>query len=218
MPWLVIGFGCAVTDWFAVARAHARLEYFFKPATMAAIIVAAALWLPYSGNPRLAQFFILGFVFSLAGDIFLMVPNPRFFLFGLAAFLCAQIAYILALNPTLPPPAAWWLLAPIGLTGAWLVVSVVRGLHAADHDSLRAPVIIYGIVISAMLFSAWATLFRPDWSRAQCACVVAGATLFFISDAMLSWNRFVKPFAAANLGIIITYQLGQLALALTLMV
>ncbi|MDL1898986.1 lysoplasmalogenase, partial [Anaerolineae bacterium CFX7] len=84
--------------------------------------------------------------------------------------------------------------------------------------SLRAPVVVYGIAISVMLWSAWATLYRADWSAPQRACVIVGATLFFISDAMLAWNRFVKPFAAAKLAVIITYHLGQIALALTLMV
>lgn len=218
MQWLVVGLGCAAADWFAVARANKRLECIFKPATMAAVIIAAWLWLPYTDDLWLARFFILGFLFSLAGDIFLLLPNTRYFLLGLAAFLCGHIAYIIGLNPTLPPPEALWLLAPIGFAGAWLVGSIVRALHAAHQDALRAPVTVYGIVISVMLLSAWATLFRPEWDRAQRACVAAGATLFFISDAMLAWNRFVKPFGAAKLGVMMTYHLGQLALALTLMV
>lgn len=218
MQWLAIALGCAVIDWLAIARANKRLEYIFKPATMVAVIAAAWLWLPNAPNPWFAQFLIIGFVFSLAGDIFLMLPNPRFFLFGLVAFLGGHIAYIIALNATLPPPQALWLVLPIALVGAWLMTNVVRALHAANHDSLRAPVLVYGIAISVMLFSAWATLFRPEWSVAQRACVIVGATLFFISDALLAWNRFVKPFAVAKLAVIITYHLGQIALALTLMV
>lgn len=218
MQWLLLALGCAVVDWFAVARANKTLEYIFKPATMVVVILAAWLWLPYAPGLWFAQFLILGFVFSLAGDVFLMLPNPRYFLFGLVAFLLGHIAYIIALNSTLPPLEAVWLVIPIALVGAWLITNIVRALHAANHDSLRAPVLVYGIAISVMLFSAWATLFRPEWSVAQRACVIVGATLFFISDALLAWNRFVKPFAAAKLAVIITYHLGQIALALTLMV
>lgn len=217
MQWLGLALGCAVIDWIAVARADKRLEYIFKPATMAAVILAAWLALPTASNAWFARFLLFGFVFSLAGDIFLMPPNPRYFLFGLVAFLIGHLGYILALNPTLPPLTALWLLAPIALVGAWLISNILRALRASRHTSLRAPVLVYGIVISAMLFSAWATLFRPEWSNAARACLIVGATLFFISDSLLAWNRFVKPFAAAKLAVIVTYHLGQIALALTLL-
>jgi uncharacterized membrane protein YhhN len=218
MQWLILALGCAALDWIAVARADKKLEYLCKPATMVVVILAAWLWLPYAPNQWFAQFLLIGFAFSLSGDIFLMLPNPRYFLFGLAAFLCGHIAYILALNPTLPPLASLWLALPIALVGVWLMTNIVRALHASQQDALRAPVAIYGIAISVMLFSAWATLYRPEWSTAQRVCVIVGATLFFISDALLAWNRFVKPFATAELAVIITYHLGQIALALTLMV
>lgn len=218
MLWLGFALGCAAVDWFAVARADKRLEYIFKPATMLVVILAAGLALPHAPNSWFAQFLILGFIFSLVGDIFLMLPNPRYFLFGLVAFLAGHIAYIIALNPTAPPVEALWLALPIALVGAWLMRQLWRALRASKQDSLRAPVVVYGIAISVMLWSAWATLYRADWSAPQRACVIVGATLFFISDAMLAWNRFVKPFAAAKLAVIITYHLGQIALALTLMV
>ncbi len=218
MQWLLIALGCAMMDWLAVARADKRQEFIFKPVTMLVVIFAAWLALPQAPHQWFAQFLIVGFAFSLAGDIFLMLPNPRYFLFGLVAFLGGHLAYIVALNPTLPPWEALWLALPIALVGAWLLFNLLRALHASKQDSLRAPVAVYGIAISIMLFSAWATLYRADWTNQQRACVMVGATLFFISDALLAWNRFVKPFAAAKLAVIITYHLGQIALALTLMV
>jgi uncharacterized membrane protein YhhN len=203
----------ALVDWFAVARAHKPLEYLFKPATMLAVIAAAWVWMQGAPDAWLARFLIIGFVFSLAGDVFLMLPNPRYFLFGLVAFLLAHLAYIIGLNPTPPPLVALALLVPIAMVGTWFIARVVRALRAAPHTSLVAPVVVYGVVISLMLFSAWATLFRPEWTTARRAFIIIGATLFFLSDAMLAWNRFVKPFAAAKLGVIITYHLGQIALA-----
>jgi len=212
-PTFLLALGCAFVDWFAVARANKTLEYIFKPATMLAVIFAALWTMQGAHDAWLGWFLIIGFVFSLAGDVFLMLPDSRYFLFGLVAFLCGHIAYIIGMNQTLPPPEARVLLIPIGIVGAWFITRVVRALKVAQHDKLVLPVIIYGIVISVMLFSAWAILFRPEWSATRRAFIIVGATCFFISDAMLAWNRFVKPFAAAKLGVIITYHLGQISLA-----
>lgn len=210
---LLVAFGCALVDWFAVARANKTLEYIFKPAPMLVLIAATWLALPDTWNSWLAQFFLLGFIFCLAGDVFLMLPNPRYFVFGLAAFLGGHLCYIIGLNATLPPLQSTVLLIPIALILVWFLRNIVRALQTAGHHPLVVHVVIYGIAISLMLWSAWATLFRPEWDNAQRALVILGATLFFISDALLAWNRFVKTFAAAKLGVIITYHLGQIALA-----
>jgi uncharacterized membrane protein YhhN len=68
-------------------------------------------------------------------------------------------------------------------------------------------VALYMLVISAMVATALAT-----------GNVVAGvgAALFVTSDTMIAWNRFVRPFAAADVGIMVTYHLGQAALVLSL--
>jgi len=214
---LSFALACAVVDWIAVARQNSRLEYIFKPATMLAVI-GATLWLMQSPHDAWqARWFLAAFVFSLAGDIFLMLPDKRWFIFGLGAFLVAHLCYILGLNPTLPPAPAFLLLVPIVLVVGSVVWRVVSHLRAADHASLVPPVMVYGAAMALMLFSAWATIFRPEWSETRRVLVIVGATLFFISDAMLAWNRFVKPFDAAKLGVIMTYHLAQIAFAASIL-
>ena len=68
--------------------------------------------------------------------------------------------------------------------------------------------IAYIAVIAAMLASALAS-----------GNVVAavGAALFVASDSMIAWNRFVRPFAAADVAIMVTYHLGQAGLVLSLL-
>jgi hypothetical protein len=39
--------------------------------------------------------------------------------------------------------------------------------------------------------------------------------LFFVSDAILAWNRFVQPVPHAGLATIVPYHLGQMGLALS---
>ena len=68
-------------DWLTVARRQRQLEYILKPATLALVLVAAWLLTRGPHNAWLAQFFLPGLVFSLAGDIFLLfrkyVQSPK---------------------------------------------------------------------------------------------------------------------------------------------
>ena len=210
----------AVADWFAVARANRKLDYVFKPATMVAVIIAAGLLTRGPHDAWLARWLILGFSFSLAGDVFLMLPGEKFFLPGLVAFLLGHVSYIVGLNPT-PPPATFGALLVLGaivVVGLTLFAYVAAGLRARAQTQLRVPVGVYSVVISLMLFSAWATLWRPDWELTRRVLAVVGASLFFSSDSLLAWNKFVRPFPLAKLGIIVTYHLGQLALAASIAV
>ena len=70
--------------------------YLFKPLTM--VILIASL-LPSAGLFAAWQWLIvLGLVFSLAGDVFLMLPSDKF-IAGLASFLVAHLCYIGAFYP-----------------------------------------------------------------------------------------------------------------------
>jgi len=42
---------------------------------------------------------------------------------------------------------------------------------------------------------------------------IVGPSLFFASDAMLAWDRFVTLSPSARLRVIVIYHLGQVALA-----
>jgi uncharacterized membrane protein YhhN len=202
-------------DWLAIARRQRRLEFILKPATLTLVLVAAWLLTRGPHDAWLARFFLPGLVFSLAGDIFLLLPNERFFIPGLAAFLLAHICYTIGLNPT-PPPwlalALFIVIAPIGLA---LFRGVALGLRRRQQTTLLVPVALYSLILSLMLFSAWATLFRPEWTLLRRTIVIAGASLFFASDATLARNLFVTQSSSpsARLRVMITYHLGQVALA-----
>jgi uncharacterized membrane protein YhhN len=73
---------------------------------------------------------------------------------------------------------------------------------------------VYTIVISVMLFSAMLTLLGEKWISTQALTVCAGAALFFLSDAILAWNKFVSPIRYGRLMNMVSYHLGQLLIAL----
>jgi uncharacterized membrane protein YhhN len=91
------------------------------------------------------------------------------------------------------------------LTLARRIVSAVR---ASDEPALVAPVIAYVTVISSMVVSAFGTG-NP--------IAIGGALLFYASDALIAWNRFVQQVPQGRLAIMVTYHLGQTGLVLSLL-
>jgi uncharacterized membrane protein YhhN len=210
LGWLLgLALFLAVVDWVAVGQRRKRLEYIAKPGTMLALLA----WLtPFTPENLSLAWFELGLILSLAGDVLLMLPQQRF-IGGLVAFLLAHVAYIVSLNLTSLPPfgglSFMLALVVIGLAG-WLY----RRLVVHVPRPLKLPVIAYLLVISGMLLSAGLTLTRPDWAVGPAALVTVGAALFFLSDSVLAWDRFVAPVRYGRVLVMVTYHLGQFGIAL----
>ena len=85
-------------------------------------------------------------------------------------------------------------------------------MRTKGMGQMAYPVIIYGLVISIMLATAMSTLSDPAWKVGAAFLITVGASLFWVSDLMLAWNKFVSPLKGGELSIIITYQLGQILL------
>ena len=203
-----IAFGAAglfaVLDWLAIVRGARRGEYLAKPATLVALTGAALLIDPSDQAQR--AWFAVALVFSLAGDVFLMLPSDRF-VPGLACFLVGHLAYIVGLNVD-GGSAGALALSAMGLAFVAVPLGrrIVRGAVAHDRR-LGAPVTLYIVAISGMVASAFAT--GAPWA-------IAGASLFYGSDAFIGWSRFVGAFPGYRLAIIVTYHVGQAALVASL--
>ena len=85
-----------------------------------------------------------------------------------------------------------------GTTSGWRVALVT---------ALAGPVVAYMGVISAMVASAIGVGHVMG---------VIGAGLFYVSDALIAWNRFVRETRHHAVAIMVTYHLGQMALVLSL--
>jgi uncharacterized membrane protein YhhN len=202
----------AVLDWIAVAKKWKPLEYIAKPAVMIALLV----WVWQAGGFKGHMvWFALGLVFSLFGDIFLMLPQEQF-IAGLISFLLAHIAYLIGFLATIPPLniVSLILAVLVGITAARIYRTIAASLVASGDQALRPPVLIYTVVISSMLWSALMTLVGREWLAIQALLAAGGALLFFLSDTFLAWNKFVSPIRHGNLLVIITYHLGQVMIIL----
>ena len=203
---LAVGAAFAVGDWMAVASGRKPLEYVCKPATMVALIIVAAALEPVVEGRRTC--FVLALVLSLAGDVFLMLPRDLF-LAGLVSFLAGHVAYIVGLRIGETSAAGVVVSAVVVMVVAAVVgTRIVGALRRGPHAELTAPVVAYMTVISLMVTCALAT---------GNILAAAGASLFFASDALIAWNRFVGPRAWAPVAIMVTYHIGQAGLVTSLL-
>jgi uncharacterized membrane protein YhhN len=202
----------AVIDWGAVQMRFKPLEFIAKPGVMLVLIIW--LWQASSFQGALI-WFGLGLLFSMAGDIFLMLPREQF-IPGLISFLLAHLAYLVGFNQSSPPihPVSLLLVVLVGLTAVQLYRRLSGGLQASGHPELKIPVLAYSAVISLMLISALLTLVRSEWAEGPALIASSGAVLFFLSDSFLGWNKFVAPLPFGNLRVIVTYHLGQILIVL----
>ena len=195
----------AALDWFAVARDDRRLEYVMKPLTMVVLIGAALALDDVDGTAR--AWFVVALVFSLAGDVFLMLPSDLF-VPGLASFLVGHIAYIVGLQSFDTSGTG----LVIGLVVVFLAIPVLglriaKAVRSGDEPELLAPVIAYMTVISAMVVSA---------SASGNPIAIAGAVSFYASDALIAWTRFITDFRWGRTAVMVTYHLAQFGLVLSL--
>jgi len=201
----------AVLEALALSKNWLRLEYIAKPAVMLILF----FWLFTSvGLNGALLWFGLGILLSLLGDILLMISLNRFFLFGLIAFLLAHIAYIIGFNIPLPEFSAWGIVfaVMISLGGTRIIRRIVAALASNRQSAMRMPILVYSLVISLMLLSAMMKLSDLTWDANAAALVSVGALLFYISDIILAWNKFVAPIQQGRIYNIAAYHLGQIAL------
>ena len=195
----------AVADWVAVARSLRRLEYVAKPAVMVGLIAVALTLRPASGAERV--FFVVALVLGLASDIFLMLPRDMF-LAGLMAALVEHVAYIAGFRVR-ELDLAWLVVALlIALVSVAVFLPPIYRALRAGHPTLVWPVFAYVAVFVVMVGCAGGT---------RSLVALAGALLFLYSDAILAWNRFVKPLPMGRIVNIVPYHVGEALLVLSLL-
>ena len=216
MSYVLIGIALVIAaiNWLAVAKKWVRIKYISKPAVPLALIC----WLILNGGFQgQLIYFVIGLIFSLAGDIFLMLPNEKF-IAGLVSFLFAHIAFILGFSNGIPnfSAAGLILLILVALNAFEIFRRISNGLRSRGQDSLIPSVLIYTIVISLMLVSALLTMVAPnsEWNPFPSLMVSFGAMLFALSDTLLAWNKFVKPIIYGNIFVIVTYHLSLITITL----
>jgi uncharacterized membrane protein YhhN len=202
---IAIALSAAVTVW-AEHRGARRIVYLFKPLTTL-LILALALAAPDAVSGRYRALVCIGLVFSLAGDVFLMLPRDRF-VAGLASFLLAHGFYIAAFAPRPPAFRAPGALLVLAFCG----IGLLRALWP-HLGRLRGPVVVYA---AALLGMAWQAAERWMALGTEPALLGAmGAGLFVVSDAALAWERFAARHRYGQAVVLSAYFAAQGLIALS---
>jgi uncharacterized membrane protein YhhN len=207
--WLILAIIFASLEVLAVSKNVQRLEYVAKPAVMLCLF----LWLfADTGLQGHAFWFGMGILFSLAGDV--LLTFERMFLPGLVAFLLAHLAYIVGFREEILTLTAWSLILAlfIAVNIGRLLGRIVETMRSKGENKLVFPVLVYGIIISVMLYAAMSTISNSAWKNSAALFISVGAFFFCVSDAILAWNKFVAPVRNGRVWNIVLYYLGQIGL------
>jgi uncharacterized membrane protein YhhN len=211
--WFILALVFAILQWYARWQRVQWLHYLTKPATMLALMV---WYWQVCGWEGVRIWFALGLVFSLLGDVLLMLPSS-FFLAGLAAFLTAHVLYIRGFwsGEWLSVPVLWGFATAVAVGATWAVRFFLKALRQKSYSRrIQIPVVAYIIVIAIMLFSAMTTLSRPAWLLSSAALVSVGALCFSFSDGLLAYDRFVNKIRHAHVWVMMSYHAAQIFILL----
>lgn len=183
-----------------------------KPAILGLLIVYFVVNLLKSKQRNSFGYLILvGLIFSLGGDVFLIFQGEAsiYFILGLGSFLIAHVVYIAAFTKTylvnheikFLQKYGWAMLLVVAY--GWFFFNAIKDFLG----SMIGPVLVYTMVISLMLLIAL-NRFRKV-STASFLWIAAGAFFFVASDSLLAWNKFVRELDHSHLLIMLTYGLAQ---------
>ncbi|WP_229238162.1 lysoplasmalogenase [Dyella amyloliquefaciens] len=172
------------------------------------------LWTAWRAQPPVSmgyrRWIAIGMLFSLAGDIFLMLPVDAF-VAGLVAFLLGHLCFIRALvgdTRFAARPLALLGCLAYGLLNLWALWPTLPG-------ALHVPVVVYVVVLTTMggqaVARAWAH--GGDRLAGPAQWAAAGALLFMLSDTLLAWNRFRLAIPLSSLWVLATYYAALWCLA-----
>jgi len=193
----------------AVVGAGARRHMLFGVGKPIATVLLFAV-LGGMPNDLFGYLVVNGIVLSLAADITLLAEGNQALVVGLALFLVAQLCYGFAFLGVGP---GGWMVVPglvvFGACSAWLLRRQWRGIDS----ELRGPVGVHAVSLTVMMAGVFSTLAgRGSLELAVVAAV--GATLFYLSQALLPWVRLRRSSVWAQPTILALYWGGQLCLVL----
>ena len=186
-----------------------------KPALLPLLTATTLAYLLGRDIPDFTQvgMLVAAQLFGCAGDVLLQGHGFSFFAGGIAAFLVGHGFYMCLFGAqSWKGLNVWqWLIALVVM--AAVVFFSVRAIGI--HDALLAPMGVYALALTFLIFSALAGVLRmPRGSRATWWILLAGTLLFAISDASLAMGTFgVITFPLRHLLVMFTYLAAQSLLA-----
>ena len=209
--WLFLAVLAADTIVLAIhdVNAHVFLKILLMPLLMAGLLrekknVPQKNW----------RVILAGLIMAWAGDTALLFSsnNSSFFIIGLVCFLGTHLAYTIYFFRYNGWSRIWFYKHPILSFTVILYSVLLLGFLLPSLHNLMYPVAAYTLVITIMLLQALSA--SPFLPAAVNKLFIPGAIFFVISDSMLAWDKFHRPFLFADSLIIATYGVAQLLIVL----
>jgi len=212
IPILILGM--MTLNWIIQDDHHSLLDYLTKPA----VIILMLIWIPLETElTGTIRWFWLGLLFSLGGDILLLVPRQGF-LPGLGAFSVTHLCYLVGLISSFPPESQLNYLITLAVTAAGLTLLAITGFFdfRSGDKTYRLPVIIYAGLILSASGAALSLNLTPAWDRESFGLITGGMLLFALSDGLLAWDKFHQPLPRRNFWVRSSYHSAQLLIVVGL--
>lgn len=167
-------------------------------------------------NKKYCLLVLLGLIFSMFGDIFLVLEDHirSLFYFGVIAFSIGHIMYVLSFNTCTKFKIKDCRVLAVIFSFVIILLKVEK-----FNFGLRYPfVLIYGIIISFMVCRALSLLRSYYLNKKWILITIMGVTLFFVSDLMLLFVMFSTEkhlFITREISLVL-YYLGQALIAISL--
>ncbi|BBM83637.1 hypothetical protein UABAM_01990 [Candidatus Uabimicrobium amorphum] len=186
----------------AIACKWASVIYISKPLIVVFLLQVWNYQADSSSNQHIKQWFMMGLMFSLVGDVVLM--NKQF-VYGILFFLGAQCCYTVTFTKLYP----------------WRTKDIIPAIPAATYmafllwvllpkvGNLLIPITIYAFVISMMLWRALCITALKNMLAYLLAC---GSILFVVSDSCIAIDKFIHPIPYHRIVIMSTYIAAQVLL------
>jgi uncharacterized membrane protein YhhN len=166
------------------------------------LIMASLIGFYISTETRQNNIFLLGLIFAMLGDIFLLFEGELFFIIGLASFLLMQWCYVYVFSRNFQKPDTTAIVKIVLLS----VISILLFCYMqAGLGDMKLPVLLYVFSILTMVSFA---ITRASSVKGH-QQVVFGALFFLVSDALLAIHKFTQPVPMASYLIMGTYITAQ---------
>lgn len=192
-------------------NANTEGTFYLKPLLLLPLITAVIKY----PKTSLKNLLVSALVFSWCGDVLLLFTkrSELYFIFGLISFLTAHIFYTILFVKEIKKANGKLKFKNVGLV--FIVVYLISFLYVLfPHlGGLKIPVIIYALIITTMLFTAWQL--SKCWPKPLSILLLTGALSFVLSDSILAINKFYQPLPYSGFLIMTTYLFAQGALVVS---
>ena len=190
----------SLIDFFGIYLEKQWMIYLAKP-----MLMTTLFGYYYLNKKSDNLFFVLGLLFSLFGDLFLLGSGELYFILGLIFFLIAHVFYIIMVfKILLEIKLKDFMIA--GIPYLLLFLILINVLHDG-LGSMKIPVIIYAMTISFLgVFSL--LLFLQSRTKTS-LLLLFGVLIFITSDTILALNLFYEKQSFYPILIMTTYVMAQ---------